>query len=126
MSSNLTSSAQQISLTCAGPQDTRMCGREGTDPVGRVQPMGTCFEHHRQIPLQLLWGYWDPLTLSHRSGQLSSKPCQLWDKDSSNNTNSTVKTNTSKKPNPERSFCSLLEQWLSWKTGLWDCPDYIS
>lgn len=55
-SPNLTSSAQQVSLTCAGPQDTRECGREGTDPVGRVQPVGTCFEHHRQIPLQLLWG----------------------------------------------------------------------
>lgn len=25
--------------------------------------MGTCFEYHRQIPLQLLWGYWDPPTL---------------------------------------------------------------
>lgn len=43
-------------------------GKEGTDPVGRVQPMGTCFEHHRQIPLQLLWGYWDPLTLQPQVG----------------------------------------------------------
>lgn len=63
MSPHLSLSAQQVSLTCAGPQDTRVGGREGADPMGRVQPMGTCFEHDRQIPLQLLWGYWDPLTL---------------------------------------------------------------
>lgn len=68
MSPHLPVSAQQVSLTCAGPQDTRVGGREGTDPVGRVQPMGTCFEHHRQIPLQLLWGYWDPLTLQPQVG----------------------------------------------------------
>lgn len=37
---------------------------EGRDrPRGRVQPVGTCFGHHRQIPLQLLRGYWDLLTL---------------------------------------------------------------
>lgn len=46
-----------------------------------------------------------------------------WDKGSSRNTNSTVKTNTVRKPNPESSFCSLLEPW---KTGRQDCPHYIS
>lgn len=33
--------------------------------MGSVQPLGTRFrvEHHKQIPLQLLWAYWDLLTL---------------------------------------------------------------
>lgn len=77
-------------------------------------------QHREQIPLQLL-GLTDTsatIGCSHHSD------C-WWDKGSSSNTNSTVKTNTGKKPNPERSFCSLLEQQLSWKTGLQDCPDYI-
>lgn len=41
-------SAQQVSLACAGLQDSRMCGREGTDHVRSIK-------HHKQIPLELLW-----------------------------------------------------------------------
>lgn len=122
-------SAQQVSRACAGLQDTRAGRREGTDHVGSVQPLGTCFGvvAHMQIPLQFLWGYWDSLTPQPpfraaviqttsaggtRAAQAiqipQSKPIQV------------------RKPNPERSFHSLLEQWLPWKTGLQDCPDYIS
>lgn len=44
-------SAQQVSLACAGLQDTGVGGREGTDHVGSAQPLGTRFgvEHHKEI-----------------------------------------------------------------------------
>lgn len=41
-------SAQQVSLACAGLQDSRMRGREGTDHVRSIK-------HHKQILLEFLW-----------------------------------------------------------------------
>lgn len=100
---------------------------EGRDrPRGRVQPMAHALNTTRN-PFAAPVGLLGPTdTSATAQGSCHPNHVSWWDKGSSNNTNSTVKTNTSKKPNPERSFCSLLEQWLSWKTGLWDCPDYIS